>query len=127
MNSGKQKIILVVDDEEPIRKLIKGMLKEYGFNNVIEARDGDHALKILLDEPVDLILADWRMPIMNGLELLKKVRATKKISGIPFVMVSSVDEKGDIVAAMKARVSQYIIKPFSSKDFYDKLEPFLAK
>lgn len=126
MNSGKQKIILVVEDEEPIRKLIKGMLKEYGFNNVIEARDGAQALKILLDEPVDLILADWRMPEMNGLELLKKVRATKKISDIPFVMVSSVDEKDDIVAAMKARVSQYIIKPFSSKDFHDKLEPFLA-
>jgi two-component system chemotaxis response regulator CheY len=125
MDSGKEKIILVVDDQESIRKFIKGLLKEHGFAQVIEARDGDQALKIILTERVDLILADWRMPGMSGLELLKEVRASKKAAATPFVMITSMDQKADIMAAVQAGVSQYIVKPFTSVLFFDKLGPLL--
>ncbi|MBU0485142.1 MAG: response regulator [Proteobacteria bacterium] len=125
MAEKKETIVLVVDDEGSIRKLIRSYLKDINLTNVIEAKDGEEAITILKREEIDLIVSDLRMPRIDGLQLLEKVRANDRLKHIPFVMVTSSDEKEDIVAAMQAKVSQYIIKPFTAETFRSKLKAAL--
>ncbi len=114
--------ILVVDDFATMRKIIKNILGQLGFKNIIEADDGTTAWEILQKEPVDLIISDWNMPKMNGLELLKKVRADERLKDTPFLMVTAEAQKENIIEAAKHRVSQYIVKPFTPETLKEKLE-----
>jgi len=114
--------ILVVDDFATMRKIIKNILGQLGFKNIIEADDGTTAWEILQKEPVDLIISDWNMPKMSGLELLKKVRADEKLKDTPFLMVTAEAQKENIIEAAKYRVSQYIVKPFTPETLKEKLE-----
>lgn len=114
--------VLVVDDFATMRKIIKNILTQLGFKNIIEADDGTTAWEILQKEPVDLIISDWNMPKMNGLELLKKVRSDEKLKDIPFLMVTAEAQKENIIEAAKYRVSQYIVKPFTPETLKGKLE-----
>ncbi|RUM87099.1 MAG: response regulator, partial [Thermodesulfatator sp.] len=91
--------VLVVDDFATMRKIIKNILTQLGFKNIIEADDGTTAWEILQKEPVDLIISDWNMPKMNGLELLKKVRSDEKLKDIPFLMVTAEAQKENIIEA----------------------------
>jgi two-component system, chemotaxis family, chemotaxis protein CheY len=114
--------VLIVDDFATMRRIIKGVLKQLGFSNLIEAEDGEAALKELRKEKVGLIVSDWNMPNMTGLELLKAVRADNSLKGIPFLMVTAEGQKENVIQAVQAGVSNYIVKPFTPETFNAKLE-----
>ena len=114
--------VLVVDDFATMRRIIKGALKQLGFSNLIEAEDGEAALKELGKEKIGLIVSDWNMPNMTGLELLKAVRADNNLKDIPFLMVTAEGQKENVIQAVHAGVSNYIVKPFTPETFNAKLE-----
>ncbi len=113
--------VLVVDDFATMRRIIKNILLQLGFKNILEADDGTTAWDILNKEQVDLIISDWNMPKMPGIELLKKVRADDRFKDLPFLMVTAEAQKKNIVEAVKHRVSQYIVKPFTPETLQEKL------
>ncbi|MBN1850790.1 MAG: chemotaxis response regulator CheY [Deltaproteobacteria bacterium] len=114
--------ILVVDDFATMRRIVKGVLKQLGFTNIIEAEDGTTALEELKKEKVGLIVSDWNMPNMSGLDLLKAVREDGGLKAIPFLMVTAEGQKENVVEAVKAGVSNYIVKPFTPETFNEKLK-----
>jgi len=114
--------VLVVDDFATMRRIVKGVLKQLGFNSIVEAEDGTNALDTLKKEKVGLIVSDWNMPKMTGLDLLKAVRGDDALKEIPFIMVTAEGQKENVVEAVKAGVSNYIVKPFTPETFSEKLE-----
>jgi two-component system chemotaxis response regulator CheY len=115
--------ILVVDDFPTMRRIVKTLLKQNGFNNFTEAEDGEQAYKMLQEHgDFELIVSDWNMPNMTGLEFLKTVRGDAKFKHLPFLMVTAEAEKENIIEAVKAGVSNYIVKPFTGQALKDKLE-----
>ncbi len=122
MAADKNIRILVVDDFATMRRIMKNILTQLGFKNIIEADDGTTALKVLQAEKIDLIISDWNMPKMTGLELLKKVRSEPAWAKIPFIMVTAEAQQDNIILAVKARVSQYIVKPFTAETLGEKIE-----
>lgn len=124
--------ILVIDDMPSIRELVKNQLKAMGFKVLIEAADGEEGLKILVHQnsngqPIQLVISDWNMPKMKGLDLLKQVRATSEWADLPFVLLTSESEREQVTEAVLAGVSQYIVKPFAAKIFEEKLKTVWAK
>lgn len=119
--------ILVVDDFSTMRKVIRNLLRQIGYETIIEAEDGTAAWAILKAEQIDLIISDWNMPNMNGLELLKAVRADAKLAQTPFLMVTAEALQDNVVAAIKAGVSNYIVKPFTAEVLSEKITKILAK
>jgi len=117
--------ILIVDDFASMRRIIKGTLKSIGFNNFLEAEDGLAALKVLEKEKVGLIISDWIMPNMNGLEFLKAVKKDDRFKGLPFIMVTAEGQKGNVLEAINAGVSNYIVKPFTPETLQAKLQKVL--
>jgi two-component system chemotaxis response regulator CheY len=113
--------ILVVDDFATMRRIIKNILTQLGYKNIIEADDGSTALTVLKSEKVGIIISDWNMPKMTGLDLLKAVRADANTAGIPFIMVTAEAQQDNIILAVKAKVSQYIVKPFTAEILAEKL------
>ena len=116
------KKVLVVDDSAVMRQIIKKNLKELGFGELSEAENGAAGLKKAGEEPVDLIVSDWNMPNMTGLEFLKAVRADADLKGIAFIMVTSEADKEKIMEAVKAGVNQYIVKPFNAIQLEEKIK-----
>ncbi|MBN2396966.1 MAG: response regulator [Deltaproteobacteria bacterium] len=127
MSLDKNMRILVVDDFATMRKVIKNLLKQAGYNNIVEAEDGAEALKVLKSMKVDFVISDWNMPNMNGLEFLKAVRADAELSGLSFLMVTAEALQENVVLAVKAGVSDYIVKPFTAETLNDKIEKILKK
>ncbi len=122
MSVNKNLKILIVDDFATMRKVIRNLLKQGGFENVVEAEDGVAALKILQSQKVDFIISDWNMPNMSGLDLLKTVRGDGELKELPFLMVTAEALKDNVVAAVKAGVSNYIVKPFTAEVLNEKIE-----
>jgi two-component system chemotaxis response regulator CheY len=118
--------ILIVDDFESMRRIVKGTLKSIGFSNFIEAEDGVIAMKKLEKEKVDLIISDWIMPNMDGLDFLKAVKGNEKLKKIPFIMVTAEGQKGNVLEAINAGVNNYIVKPFTSETLQAKLQKVLG-
>ena len=118
--------VLVVDDFATMRRIVKGVLKQLGFSDIVEAEDGSAALAELKKDPVGLIVSDWNMPKMSGLDLLKAVRSDATLKTIPFVMVTAEGQKENVIEAVKAGVSNYIMKPFTPETFSEKLEKVLG-
>lgn len=114
--------ILVVDDFSTMRRIVKGSLKQLGFEKIIEAEDGRMALQVLEKEDFGLIISDWIMPNMTGIELLKTVRGDDKLKEIPFIMVTAEGNKENVLEAVKSGVSNYIVKPFTPQILQQKLE-----
>jgi two-component system chemotaxis response regulator CheY len=114
--------ILVVDDFATMRRILKNVLKQIGFTKVVEADDGTTALDVLRKDKIDLILADWNMPKMTGLDLLKTVRADGSLKDIPFLMVTAEAQKDSVLQAVQAGVSNYIVKPFTADAIKEKLK-----
>lgn len=114
--------ILVVDDFLTMRRIIKNILNQLGFKDIIEADDGTTALEILKKQKVDLIISDWNMPKMTGLELLKAVRSDENLRDIKFIMVTAEAQKENVIEAIKHGVNQYIVKPFTPETLKEKLE-----
>jgi len=124
--------ILVVDDMTTMRKIVKNALKKAGLLDVTEANDGDVAWPKIEQaateqKPFDLIISDWNMPIMNGLDLLKKVRAYEAMKTVPFVMLTAETEKAQIIEAAKAGVTTYVMKPFKADELIEKLGAVYTK
>ena len=117
--------VLVVDDFATMRRILKNILKQIGFKNLVEADDGTTAWDVLEEQKVDLVLADWNMPKMTGLELLKKVRASEKYAKVPFLMVTAEAQKQNVIEAVQAGVSNYVVKPFTAEAISEKLEKIL--
>ena len=116
------KKVLVVDDSAVMRQIIKKNLKELGFTELSEAEDGAAGLKKAGEEPVDLIVSDWNMPNMTGLEFLKAVRADAGLKGTAFIMVTSEADKEKIMEAVQAGGNQYIVKPFNAMQLEEKIK-----
>ena len=116
------KKVLVVDDSAVMRQIIMKNLKELGFSDPIEAENGAQGLKKAGEEAVDLIVSDWNMPSMTGLDFLKAVRSDAKLKGTSFIMVTSETDKEKIMEAVKAGVSQYIVKPFNAIQLEEKIK-----
>jgi len=114
--------VLVVDDFATMRRIVKNVLKQIGFTNISEADDGKTALKALKVEKFDLILCDWNMPEMSGLEVLKQMKSDDALKDIPFVMVTAEAQKDNIIEAVKAGVNSYIVKPFTAETIGEKLK-----
>jgi two-component system chemotaxis response regulator CheY len=114
--------VLVVDDFATMRRIVKGVLKQLGFQEIIEAENGSAALEELKREQVGLIVSDWNMPKMTGLDLLKAVRGDDNLKGIPFIMVTAEGQKENVMEAVKAGVNNYIVKPFTPETFNEKLQ-----
>jgi two-component system chemotaxis response regulator CheY len=104
---------LVVDDFSTMRRIVRGLLREIGCSNVLEAEDGAKAIALLADANVDVILSDINMPNMNGFELLKAVKSSESLKHIPVVLVTAEARKDDILMAVQAGASGYIVKPFN--------------
>ena len=113
--------ILVVDDFSTMRRIVKNALKSLNYNNVEEAEDGASGLEKLRAERFDLVVCDWNMPGMTGIELLRAVRADPSLKHLPFLMVTAEAKRENIVEAIQAGVSNYIVKPFTPQTFGEKL------
>lgn len=117
--------VLVVDDFETMRRIIKSTLKKLGFLNIIEAEDGKIAFKKLEKEKIGLIISDWIMPNMNGIEFLKAVRSDDRFKDTPFIMLTTEGKKQDVLEAISAGVSNYIVKPFNPETLNEKIKKVL--
>ena len=117
--------ILVVDDFQTMRRIVRGVLKDIGFTNVVEADNGVRALEVLKTEKIDFIVSDWNMPEMSGLDLTKWVRANQQFAEIPILMITTRGNKEDVIEAMKMRVNNYIVKPFTAPGLKEKIDQIL--
>jgi len=122
MPYDKNMKVLIVDDFSTMRRILKNILRQIGFNNIIEADDGATAVGILERERVDFIISDWNMPQMTGIELLRHVRQTEELKETPFLMVTAEAKQENIIEAVKAKVSNYIVKPFTADTLNEKIE-----
>ena len=120
-SAQKETLILVVDDSTPIRRVVKTTLAGLGFRRVIEANNGEAAWQMLQSGDVKLIISDWNMPNMTGIELLKAVRGDERFKTLPFLMLTTMAEKEHVLEAKLAGVSNYILKPFTDVQFEAKL------
>nr|WP_238339670.1 chemotaxis response regulator CheY [Candidatus Manganitrophus noduliformans] len=114
--------ILVVDDMSSMRRIIKNTLKQLGYPNTDEAEDGDKALEMVRNAPFDLVVSDWNMPNMNGLDLLKAIRQDPKLSALPVLMVTTEAEMDHILEAIRSGVNSYILKPFTPETMKEKID-----
>ncbi|MBE0509330.1 MAG: chemotaxis response regulator CheY [Chromatiales bacterium] len=119
--------ILVVDDFSTMRRIIKNLLRDLGFNNTAEADDGLTALPMLQSGNFDLLITDWNMPGMQGIDLLKAVRADPKLSTMPVMMVTAEQKKEQIIEAAQAGVNGYIVKPFTAATLKEKLDKIFER
>jgi two-component system chemotaxis response regulator CheY len=119
--------ILIVDDFSTMRRIIKNILKEIGYTNLDEADDGSTALEKLKDGGFDFVVTDWNMPKMPGIELLKAIRKDGALKKIPVLMVTAEAGQENVVAAVKAGVDNYIVKPFTAAALKEKIDLILKK
>lgn len=118
--------ILIVDDYKTMLRIIRNLLKQLGFNNVDEATDGSAALQKLRDKEYKLVISDWNMEPMSGMQLLTEVRADTKLKDLPFIMITAESKTENVIAAKEAGVSNYIVKPFNAATLKTKLAAVLG-
>jgi two-component system chemotaxis response regulator CheY len=116
---------LIVDDSLTMRRIVINTLKTIGYADVVEAADGKDAMAKLLSEGADFLITDWNMPEMNGLELTKWVRSNAQFAAMPILMVTTRGNKEDVIDAMKMRVNNYIVKPFTAQGLKEKIDAIL--
>jgi two-component system chemotaxis response regulator CheY len=127
MDINKEMKILVVDDHESMRRIVKQALNDLGFKNVQLADDGSTALPMLKNESFDFLVSDWNMPEMQGIDLLKAVRADDNIKSLPVLMITAEAKKEQIIEAAKAGVNDYVVKPFNRETLNTKIENVFSK
>ncbi|MSP01807.1 MAG: response regulator [Acetobacteraceae bacterium] len=118
--------VLIVDDYKTMLRIIRNLLKQIEFNNVEEASDGTEALSKLRSGHYGLVISDWNMAPMTGLQLLQEVRADVRLRQIPFIMITAESKTENVVAAKQAGVSNYIVKPFNAETLKGKIEKVLG-
>jgi two-component system chemotaxis response regulator CheY len=126
MAVDKNMNVLIVDDYKTMLRIIRNLLKQLGFNNVDEATDGAMALQMLRVGNYGLVISDWNMEPMTGLQLLREVRADAKLKPTPFIMVTAESKSENVVAAKEAGVSNYIVKPFNAETLKTKMSSVLG-
>ena len=114
--------VLVVDDYGTMRRIIRNLLTQIGFSNIDEAADGATALGKLRERQFGLVISDWNMEPMTGLQLLQEVRADNKLKPLPFIMVTAESKTENVVAAKQAGVNNYIVKPFNAETLKNKID-----
>lgn len=119
--------VLIVDDYKTMLRIVNNLLKQLGFKNVYEATDGGMALGMLREKDYGLIISDWNMEPMTGLQLLKEVRADVKLKATPFIMVTAESKTENVVAAKQAGVNNYIVKPFNAETLKSKIVTVLGQ
>ncbi len=119
--------ILIVDDFSTMRRIIKNLLRDLGFNNTSEADDGQTALPMLKSGKFDFLVTDWNMPGMDGLTLLKTVRSDEDLSNMPVLMVTAEAKREQIVIAAEAGVNGYVVKPFTAATLKEKIEKIFQR
>ncbi len=119
--------ILIVDDFSTMRRIIKNLLRDLGFNNTHEADDGNTALPMLQGTEFDFVVTDWNMPGMQGIDLLRAIRADDKLKHLPVLMVTAEAKKEQIIAAAQAGVNGYIVKPFTAATLKEKLDKIFER
>jgi two-component system chemotaxis response regulator CheY len=127
MAPDKNMKILVVDDFSTMRRIVKNILRQLNFVNILEADDGTTALEVLQKDKVDLVVSDWNMPKMTGLELLKAIRIDDALKHIPFLMVTAEAQQENIIEAVKSGVNNYIVKPFTAETLSQKINQIFNK
>lgn len=123
----KETKFLVIDDFKTMRTIVKKTLSNLGYTNVVEAEDGVQAYQVMQQavkdsSPIQVVVSDWNMPNMTGLDLLKKCRGDEFYKAVPFILVTAENEQKQVLEAAKAGVSNYIVKPFTPVQFQQKLE-----
>ena len=119
--------VLVVDDFSTMRRIVKNLLRDLGFTNIQEADDGSTALPMLQGGDFDFVVTDWNMPGMQGIDLLKAIRADASLSHIPVLLITAEAKKEQIVMAAQAGVNGYIVKPFTAATLKTKLDKIFAR
>ncbi|WHZ14765.1 MAG: Chemotaxis regulator - transmits chemoreceptor signals to flagellar motor components CheY [Nitrospira sp.] len=113
--------ILVVDDMSTMRRIVKNILKQLGFNNLEEAENGQDALTKLHADTYGFVVSDWNMPVMMGIDMLRAIRADEKLKKIPVLMVTAEAQKENLLEAVQAGVSNYVVKPFTAETMQEKI------
>jgi len=119
--------VLVADDFATMRKIVRNVLKQIGFEDIVEAEDGTTALQILKNEKIGLVVTDWNMPNMSGLELLQHIRKNPATAKVPVLMVTAEGLKENVLEAVKAGVNNYVVKPFTAEVLQEKIEAIFRK
>jgi two-component system chemotaxis response regulator CheY len=118
--------VLVVDDMSTMRRIVKNVLRQIGFTDIVEAENGQDALTKLKGGSFGLVVSDWNMPVMQGIELLRAIRADAELKTLPFLMVTAEAQKENLIEAVQAGVSNYVVKPFTAEVLQGKLEKIFA-
>jgi two-component system chemotaxis response regulator CheY len=126
MSDPKMKF-LVVDDFSTMRRIVKNILKQLGYENIEEAEDGAQAYSKLQNGNFDFVVSDWNMPNMDGLELLKKIRSDERLKAMPVLMVTAESEKDKVITAIQAGVNNYVVKPFTAEVLKEKMDRIFEK
>jgi two-component system, chemotaxis family, chemotaxis protein CheY len=113
--------ILIVDDMVTMRRIVKNVLKQLGFSNIDEAENGQDGLQKLKSSKYDFVVSDWNMPVMTGIDMLRAIRADEQLKAIPVLMVTAEAQQKNLVEAVQAGVSNYIVKPFTAETMQEKL------
>ena len=119
--------ILIVDDFSTMRRIIRNLLRDLGYNNTFEADDGSTALPMLEDGDYEFVITDWNMPVMQGIDLLREIRKNPKLNSLPVLMVTAEAKRDQIIEAAKAGVNGYIVKPFTAATLKDKLDKIFER
>jgi two-component system, chemotaxis family, chemotaxis protein CheY len=119
--------VLIVDDFATMRKIVRNILKQIGFEDITEAEDGNAALQVMKTEAVGLVVTDWNMPNMTGLDLLRTIRQDPKLGQTPVLMVTAEGLKENVLEAVKAGVNNYVVKPFTAEVLQEKIEAIFKK
>lgn len=119
--------ILVVDDFSTMRRIVKNLLRDLGFNNTVEADDGLTAIPILKKGGIDFVVTDWNMPGMQGIDLLKHIRSNPELKHLPVLMITAEAKREQIVEAAQAGVNGYIVKPFTAATLKEKLDKIFER
>lgn len=118
---------LIVDDSQTMRRIVVNSLKNLGYEDFVEASDGkDALLKLSADEAINFVITDWNMPVLSGLELIKAIRSDEKMGNTPVLMVTTRGVKDDIIEALKAKVNNYVVKPFTPAILREKIDQILT-
>ena len=125
--ADKSMSMLVVDDFPTMRRIVRSLLKELGFNNVEEAEDGQDALNKLRSGRFEFVVSDWNMPNLDGLDMLKQIRADDSLKHLPVLMVTAEAKKENIIAAAQAGANGYVVKPFTAAILEEKLNKIFEK
>ena len=127
MSLNKNMRVVIVDDYTTMLRILRNLLRQLEINNVDEANDGDTAYHLMQKNPPDLVISDWNMVPVTGLDLLRKVRADAKLKHIPFIMVTAESKTENVIIAKQAGVSNYIVKPFNAETLRMKIESVFPK